>query len=30
MIRPCLRDMINNHKTPLRLKDPSDKIIDGE
>ena len=30
MIRPCLRDMINNHKTPIRLKNPSDKIIDGE
>ena len=28
VIRPYLRDMINNHKAPIKLKDPSGKIID--
>ena len=30
MIRPYFRDMINKHKTPINLKDPSGKIFDGE
>ena len=30
MIRPYLRDMINNHKAPIKLKDPSGKIIDND
>ena len=30
MIRPYLRDMINNHKAPIKLKDPSGKIIDDD
>ena len=30
VIRPYLRDMINNHKAPIKLKDPSGKIIDDD
>ena len=30
MIRPSLRDIINNHKAPIKLKDPSGKIIDDD
>ena len=28
MIRPYLRDMIDNHKAPIKVKDPSNKISD--
>ena len=30
MIRPYLRDMINNHKAPIKLKVPSGEIIDND
>ena len=30
MIRPYLRDMINNHKPPIKLKSPSGEIIDDD
>ena len=30
MIRPYLRDMINNHKSPIKLKPPSGEIIDDD
>ena len=29
MIRAYLRDMINNHKTPIKLRYPLGKIIDN-
>ena len=28
VIRPYLRDMIDNHKAPIKVKDPSNKISD--
>ena len=30
MIRPYLRDMINNHKAPIKLKVPSGEITDDD
>ena len=30
MIRPNLRNMINNHKAPIKLKAPSGEIIDDD
>ena len=30
IIRPYLRDMINNHKAPIKLKDPTGIIIEDD
>ena len=30
IIRPYLRDMINNYKAPMKFKTPSGEIIDGD
>ena len=30
IIRPYLRDMINNHKAPMKLKDPTSIIIEDD
>ena len=30
IIRPYLKDIINNHKGPIKLKDPADKIIEDD
>ena len=30
MIRPYLKDMISNHKAPIKLKVPSGEIIDND
>ena len=30
IIRPYLRDMVNNHKAPIKLRDPNDTIIEDD